>query len=140
MLKEATSCKPITTLLMPIILSIEKFRMYHDNDQRFFPFLLPLLAGGIVGGIAGAAISPWLFNRPFYQPYPYPYPYPVPYPTHIQHRTLSHPTPYPASPGYAGNPAFPQPYAAPVPIIAKSISCNTGIMPISTILFIRSNE
>ena len=83
--------------------------MYPDNDQRFFPFLLPLLAGGIAGGIAGAAISPWLFNRPFYQPYPYPYPLPVPYPT-------PYPTPYPINPGYAGNPALQQPYSAPVPI------------------------
>lgn len=78
--------------------------MYPDNDQRFFPFLLP--AAFLVGGIAGLAISPWLFNRPFYQPYPYPYPYPYPVPS---------PTPYPVFPGYAGTPALQQPSIGPVP-------------------------
>lgn len=79
--------------------------MYPDNDQRFFPFLLP--AAFLAGGIAGLAISPWLFNRPFYQPYPYPTPYPTPYPYPVPS-----PTPYPASLGYAGTPAL-QPYSVP---------------------------
>jgi hypothetical protein len=74
-----------------------------DSDQRFFPFLLPF--------VAGLAISPFLFNRPFYQPYPAPYPVPSPYPLPV-------PTPYPSSPGYGGYPSFPQPYAAQVPIPA----------------------
>lgn len=59
--------------------------VHHDTDQRFFPFLLPF--------VAGLAISPLLFNRPFYQPFPYPYP--VPYPT---------PYPYQSYPGYTGYP------------------------------------
>lgn len=46
---------------------------YGSEDQRFFPLLLPF--------VAGLAIGPLLFNRPFYPPYPMPYPapYPVPY-------------------------------------------------------------
>lgn len=85
--------------------------MYPDNEQRFFPFLLP--AAFLAGGIAGLAFSPWLFNRPFCQPYPYPYPYPTPYPTPYPYPVPS-PTPYPATPGYAGTPATLQPYTPPV--------------------------
>lgn len=44
-----------------------------DNDERFFPFLAPLL----LGGLAGAAIArPWGYGG---YPYPYPVPYPYPY-------------------------------------------------------------
>ncbi len=31
--------------------------VHNEQDQRFFPFFLPLLTAGIVGGLAGAAIS-----------------------------------------------------------------------------------
>nr|WP_230199572.1 penicillin-binding protein [Bacillus testis] len=43
---------------------------YGSDDERFFPFVLPF--------IAGLAIGPLLFNRPCCPPYfpPYPPPYP----------------------------------------------------------------
>jgi len=44
------------------------FRNGHSGDERFFPFLGPLL----IGGLAGYAIGrPWGFGGPM--PYPVPY-------------------------------------------------------------------
>lgn len=60
---------------------------YYRNgyeDERFFPLILPF--------VAGLAIGPLLFNRPNYGPY-----YPPPY----------YSTPYPPYQGYQGYPGYP---------------------------------
>lgn len=70
----------------------------NEQDQRFFPFLLPF--------VAGLAIGPLLFNRPYYAPYYAPYPaYPPAYP-------LSYPPAFPSYP-YGGFSTFPQQYVQP---------------------------
>lgn len=59
--------------------------VHNDHDQRFFPLLLPF--------VAGLAIGPFLFNRPYFPPYP---PYPPMYPPYL---------------GYGGYPYQQPPYA-----------------------------
>lgn len=85
----------------------------YESDQRFFPLLLPF--------VAGLAIGPLLFNRPIY-PAPYPVPYPTPYP-------IPYPTPYPSSPGYGGGyPSLPQQYPVPVQVQVPTTE-NINIYP-----------
>ncbi|MFJ7976222.1 hypothetical protein ACIQZI_11075 [Peribacillus sp. NPDC096379] len=70
----------------------------NGQDERFFPFLLPF----VVGGVAGLATGSLLFNNrpPYYLPYPPPAPYPYPYP------------PYNPYQGYPGYQAYPQSFGA----------------------------
>lgn len=70
----------------------------HHEDQRFFPLLLPF--------VAGLAISPLLFNRPVYPPYP------------------AYPPMFSPYPSYGGAPFLQQPYISQP--VSENINIYTG--------------
>lgn len=46
------------------------YRDTNNNDQRVFPFLAPLLLGGVAGYAIGNNKPNYYYSQPYYYPYP----------------------------------------------------------------------